>query len=114
MVIIRSHYYRNKGRQFRSNTSRDEFNPPCTTWPGRKSVRQEAEVALAYSTILAEQTDLSALSPPPRLPPQQTMRYRASILPRSHPRRSMIGAYGDTACSPRREAQARKPQLGAS
>jgi len=26
----------------------------------------------------------------------------------------MIGAYGDTACSPRREAQARKPQLGAS
>jgi hypothetical protein len=38
-------------------------------------VRQEAEVALAYSTILAEQTDLSALSPPPRLPPPQTRRY---------------------------------------
>src|SRR5712692_9459020 len=27
-----------------STTSRDEFNPPCTTWPGRKSVRQGAEV----------------------------------------------------------------------
>jgi len=26
-------------------------------------VRQDAEVALAYSTILAEQTDLSVLSP---------------------------------------------------
>jgi hypothetical protein len=26
----------------------------------------------------------------------------------------MIGAYGDTACSPRHQAQARKPQLGES
>jgi hypothetical protein len=39
---------------------------------------------------------------------------RARILPHSRPRRSMIGAYGDTGCSPRSEAQTRKPQLGAS
>src|SRR5713226_7495493 len=39
---------------------------------------------------------------------------RARFRPHRHPRRSMIGAYGDTACSPRYEAQARKPQLGVS
>jgi hypothetical protein len=42
------------------------------------------------------------------------MRYPREDLPHRHPRRSMIGAYGDTACSPRYEAQAGKPQLGAS
>ena len=36
---------------------------------------------------------------------------RAGILPRSHPRRSMIGAYGDTG---RPHPQTWQPQLGAS
>ncbi len=36
------------------------------------------------------------------------------ILPHSHPRRSMIGAYGDGGCFPHYEAQTGKPQLGVS
>src|SRR5713226_6074647 len=38
----------------------------------------------------------------------------ARILPRSHPRRRMIGPYGDAGCSPSSDSQTRKPQLGAS
>jgi hypothetical protein len=38
----------------------------------------------------------------------------AKILPHSHPRRSMIGAYGNTGFFSRCDAQTRKSQLGAS
>ena len=48
--------------------------------------------------------------PPASAKPRATL---ARILPHSHRRRSMIGAYGDTGCSPGYDSQMWEPQLGA-
>jgi len=115
MVIIRSHYCRNKGRQFHG-AAQVETNSIRHARPGPVGSQCGKKLKLHWRT---PQSSLNRLTSVRSLlhhasRSRKPCATRARILPPSRPRRSMIGAYGDTACSPGYDSQARKPQLGAS